>query len=194
MAHANVNPSDNCYIRGIIHHKIKQLIGRPEFIEQDRKDLEQDLLAHVVQSLRRFDPEIAHLNRYVTAVVERYVANLVRNQNALKRDRGRTTSLNLLIQTEEGPTELAQTIGDRELDARLSRERRSEQELHELALDLASLTATLPDRWRTLLELRKSNNMVEVAARMQVPRTTLNGWMRRIRQRFERAGMRNYLN
>ena len=194
MPKSNFDPSDDRFIRGIIRRKSKQLIGRPEFCHDDLEDLEQDLLTRVVQSLRRFDPEVAHLNRYVTAVVERFVANVVRDSKANKRDRQRTTTLNVMIQTEAGPTELAQAIGDRELDARLGRERHSEHELHELALDLASVIATLPEAWRTLLQLRKSRTMPAIAEEMGVPRTTLNGWMRRIRQRFEKSDMQDYLD
>lgn len=95
--------------------------------------------------------------------------------------------------TDEGPTELAQTIGERELDARLGRRRRSEEELAQLALDLADVIATLPESWQKLLELRKTQTMPEIASEMGVPRTTLNERMRRIRQRFEKAGMRDYI-
>lgn len=195
MAKAKFDPSDDRFIRGIIRRKVKQLIGRAGFTQQDREPLEQELFARVLQSLPRFNPEVAHRNKFITAVVERYVANILRNKKAEKRDHRRITSLNVMIEIiDEGPTELAQTIGDRELDARQGRERRSEQELHELALDLAAVMATLPEAWRTLLELRKSRTMPEIAEEMGVPRTTLNDWMRRIRQRFEKSDMQDYLD
>ena len=94
---------------------------------------------------------------------------------------------------ENGPTELAQTIGEQELDARLGLHRRGEEELAQLRLDLATVIGTLPESWQNLLELRKTRTMQEVADEMGVPRTTLNHWMRRIRQRFEDAGLRDYL-
>ena len=93
----------------------------------------------------------------------------------------------------EGPTEWAQTIDERELDTRLGLESRSEEELAQLTLDLTELIATLPKPWRMLLELRKAHTMTEAARLMGVPRTTLYYWMRRIRQRFEKAGMKDYL-
>jgi RNA polymerase sigma-70 factor, ECF subfamily len=194
MAKASFDPSEDRFIRGIIKRKVNQLIGRAGFTLQDRESLEQELFARVLQSLPRFNPDVAHRNKFVTAVVERYVANMLRNKKAEKRDYRRITSLNVTIEiTDEGPTELSQTIADRELDARLGRERRSEQDLNELALDMAAVMSTLPDAWRTMLELRKSRTMVEIAELMGIPRTTLNDWMRRIRQRFEKAGMQDYL-
>jgi RNA polymerase sigma-70 factor (ECF subfamily) len=194
MAKANFDPSDDRFIRGIIRRKVKQLIGRAGFTMQDREDLEQELFARVLQSLPRFNPDQAHRNKFVTTVVERYVANILRNKQAEKRDHRRITSLNVMIEiTDDGLTELVQTIGDRELDYRLGRQRRSEDELVQLALDLASVMATLPDDWRTFLERRKSQTMADIARELGVPRTTLNDWMRRIRKRFEKAGMQDYL-
>jgi RNA polymerase sigma-70 factor (ECF subfamily) len=194
MAKAKFNPSEDRFTRGIIRRKVKQLIGVAGFTKQNREDLEQELFARVVQSLPKFDPDQAHRNKFVTTVVERYVANILRNKRAAKRDDQGVTSLNVMIEiTEEGPTELAQTIGEREMDSRLGRDRRSEEELTQLALDLADVIATLPESWQTLLELRKTQTMQEVADEMGVPRTTLNGWMRRIRQRFEKTGMQDYL-
>jgi RNA polymerase sigma-70 factor (ECF subfamily) len=190
----NFNEKFDRFTRGIIRRKIKQLIGRAGFTKQDREDLEQELYARVLQSLPHFNPDQAHRNKFITTVVERYVANILRNKQAVKRDHRRISSLNVMIEiTDEGPTELAQTIGERELDARLFRRRRSEEELAQLALDLADVIATLPASWRTLLELRKTQTMPEIANEMGVPRTTLNEWMRRIRQRFEKAGMKDYL-
>lgn len=183
------------FTRGIIRRKVKQLIGRAGFTRQDREDLEQELLARVLQSLPRFNPAQAHRNKFITTVVERYVANILRNKQAAKRDHRRVTSLNVMIEiTHEGPTELAQTVGERELDARLGRWRRSEPELAQLAIDVAEVIVTLPESWQTLLELRKTQTMQQIASEMGVPRTTLNDWMRRIRQGCENAGLKDYLD
>jgi RNA polymerase sigma factor (sigma-70 family) len=188
------DPSEDRFIRGIIKKKVGQLIGQAGFTPQDRESLEQELFRRVLQSLARFNPDVGHRNKYVTAVVERFVANVLRDKKAGKRDHRRITSLNVTIEVaEEGPTELVQTIGDRELDARLCREKRSAEELSDLAMDLASIIQTLPPQWRKLIELRTSMTMPEIAREMGVPRTTLNEWMKRIRVRFEEAGLRDYL-
>lgn len=194
MQDKKLNEKIDRFTRGIVRRKVKQLIGRAGFKKQDREDLEHDLFVRVLQSLRSFDPDKAHRNRYVTAVVERHVANILRNKQAEKRDHRRVTSINVTIETsDEDPTELAQTISDRELDARLGRRRRSDQELVELALDLAEVISTLPQPWQTLLELRKTHTMQEIADEMGVPRTTLNSWMRHIRDRFHEADMADFL-
>jgi RNA polymerase sigma-70 factor (ECF subfamily) len=194
MANAKFNVSDDRFTRGLIRRKTKQLIGRAGFSRQDGDDLEQDLLVRVLQSLPKFDPDQAHRNKFITTVVERHAANILRDKQAEKRDHRRISSLNVMIKiTCEGPIELGQTIGDREQDARIGRHRRTKEDLAQLALDLAEVIATLPESWQTLLNLRKTRSMQEVADEMGVPRTTLNDWIRRIRQRFEATGMRDYL-
>lgn len=181
------------FTRGIIRRKIKQMIGRAGFTKQDHEDLEQEFFVRILQSLPLFNPNQAHRNTFITTVVERHVANILRNKRAAKRDHRRICSLNVMIEIADGPTELAQTISNRELDARICRQRPREDELAQLAIDITDVIATLPESWKTLLELRKSQSMPEIASEMGVPRTTLNAWMHHIRQRFEKAGLRDYL-
>ena len=91
------DPSQDRCIRGIIKRKVGQLMGRAGFTQQDRESLEHDLLARVFDSLSKFDPEVGHRNTFVTAVVERYVANILRDKTADKRDHCRIRSLNVRI-------------------------------------------------------------------------------------------------
>ena len=194
MLHDESKHQIDRFTHGIVRRKVKQLIGRAGFTRQDCEDLSQEFFARVLQSLRSYDPAVGHRNKFVTAVVERHVATVLRNKRAEKRDDRQTTSLSVMIDiADEGPTEFAQTIGDREFDARLGRHRRSEVELSQLRLDLHDMIGTLPESWQTLLELRKTRTMSEAANAMGVPRTTLDGWMRRIRKRFEKVGLRAYL-
>ena len=194
MAKAKFNPSDDCFTRDLIRRKIKQLIGRAGFTLHDREDIEQDLYVRVLQSWPRFNPDVAHRNAFITTVVERYVANILRNKQAAKRDHRRISSLNVMITvTDEGPTELAQTIGEREQDARLFRQCRSEVELIQLELDIEKLLAELPAELRNLAVDMKTKSIAEIARERGVPRTTLNEHVRKLLQRFEQAGLRDYL-
>jgi RNA polymerase sigma-70 factor (ECF subfamily) len=179
---------------GIVKRKVRQIIGRAGFTKQDRQDLEQELIARLLHSLRSFDPKQAHRKAFVTAVVERDVANILRDKQAEKRDHRRIGSLHVMIEvTEEGPTELADTIGDREFNARRCRDPRSAEDLAQLASDLAEVVAALPDELRDLAERLKTESISAIAREVGVPRTTLNDTVRRLRQRFEQAGLRDYL-
>lgn len=182
------------FTRGIVRLKINQLIGRAGFTEQDRESLEQEMLARVLQGLKAFDAAKSHRNVFVTTVVERFVANILRNKQAAKRDHRRICSLSVMITvTDEGPIELAQTIGRRELDARRGRYPRTDEDLAQLMFDMASVLDGLPEDLRELAERRKTQTMHEIAEAMGVPRTTLNYWVRLIRRRFEKAGLKDYL-
>lgn len=195
MANTEFDPSEDRFIRGIIKKKVGQLIGQAGFTEHDREALEQELFTRVFQSLSRFKSEIGPRNKYVTAVVERYVANVLRNKRAGKRDHRRTTSLNVNIEVcDEGTVELSQIIGQREQDARLGRRRRSSQEQTDLAADIEAIMPSLPEPWQRLLTLCKTMNVKEAAEQMGIARTTASSWLRRIRTRFEEEGFRDYLD
>ena len=84
MANTKFDPSNDRFTRGIIRRKINQLVRRSGFSQQERDDLEQDLLVRVLQSLPKFDPDQAHRNKFITTVVERYVANILRDRSAGK--------------------------------------------------------------------------------------------------------------
>lgn len=194
MSNDNFNLGKDRFTRGLIRRKVKQLIGRAGFTEQDREDLEQDLFVRVLESLPRFNPDQGHRYSFVTTVVKGCAANILRSRQAKKRDDRQIRSLNVTVEIAgQGQIELAQIIDERPLDARLGRHRRPHIELAQLRMDLADLSATLPESWHTLLELRKTRTMTEAAREMGVPRTTLNNLMRRVRQRFEQAGLRDYL-
>ncbi|HAC91241.1 MAG TPA: hypothetical protein DCF63_11525 [Planctomycetaceae bacterium] len=195
MATAKFDPSEDRFIRGIIKRKVNQLIGRAGFTEQDREALEQDLFARVLQSLVHYDSKIGHRNKFVTAVVERYVANVLRDKQALKRDHQRVSSLNIVIEVcDEGPVELSHIIGEHEQDARLGRRRRSSQEQIDLAADIEALMPSLPEPWQKLLTLCKTMSVKEAAEQMGIARTTAASWLQRIGKGFEEAGMREYLD
>ena len=184
MAKANFCPSDDRFIRGIIRRKIKQLIGRAGFTRDDCDDLEQEMLARVLQSLPQFDPNRAHRNRFVTTVVERYVANILRNKRAEKRDFRRICSID----------HIATLDGKRSTEVMdHCRVVRDQEELTQLAIDVADLLAELPDHLRSLAERLKMNSISAIARETAVPRTTLYGQIHRLRQVFESKGLSEYL-
>ena len=179
---------------GIIKKKVRQIIGRAGYTAQDQQDLEQELLARLLHSLKSFDPNQAHRKCFVTAVVERDVASILRDKQAEKRDHRRIDSLQVLIEVpDDGPTELAGTIGEREYNARRGRHPRSEDDLAQLTSDLAEVVASLPHELRDLAERLKTRSIKAVARETGVPRTTIQDRVRRLRKRFEQAGMRDYL-
>ena len=70
---------------------------------------------------------------------------------------------------------------------------REEQELCELAQDVADIVAGLPPELRELAEALKTESISQIARRTGLPRRTINARVRQLRERLERAGLKNYL-
>lgn len=166
------------FARGIIRRKVRLLIGRAGFTAQDREDLEQDLVLRLLQSLDLFDPEQAHPNVFITTVIERAVAMILRERRAKKRDSGVVHSLDRI--KEASSTEPADP-------------RRGDEEASDLASDLVEVLARLPEELRILAERLKSQSLSQAARDLGVPRTTLQRRVQRLRQCFEDADLRIYL-
>jgi RNA polymerase sigma-70 factor (ECF subfamily) len=181
------------FTHGIIRRKIMQLVGRVGLTEDDSEDLEQDFILRVLQSLWSFDPSRGHRNKFITTVVERYVANILRNRQAGKRDYRRVDSSIASEPIDDEPIDWEQTIEEYERDARYARRRRRQLEIDELANDIADVISKLPPDLREFAERLKFKSISEIARDLKVPRTTLYGKLRRLRIRFEKASLNDYL-
>ncbi len=105
-------------------------------------------------------------------------------------------SLNVVIaydEEEDRAIELGDMIGQRELDDRQCRQPRSEETVAQLAQDVADVISTLPEELRDLAERLQTASLSEIARDKSIPRTTLTGAVRRLRQRFENVGLKDYL-
>ena len=115
-------------------------------------------------------------------------------KRAMKRDHRRVSSLHVMVDIgEEDRIEMTQNISQRELDAQRGRHPRSDEELAQLVQDLAEAMAKLPDKLRELAERLKTETVSEIARDKGIARTTLNESVRRLRRRFENAGLKEYL-
>ena len=190
------DPSKDSFTTALINRKVNMLIDRLGFRYHEREDLKQELLARVIKGLESYDASIGTLNPFITAVVDRQVSNILRARNADKRSSGAMVSLNVNIKSEDaGPTELLQTISNREVDRRLGRERTlSEEQLNDLKSDMGNVIARLPKRLQDFLELKKTLSLNEIVNELGVPRSTLGDWMEEIRAHFEEAGLEKYFS
>jgi len=168
------------FAQGIIQRKVRSLINRAGFTWEDRQDLEQELVLRLLKSLGQFDPELAHPNVFITTVIERAVAMILRERRAKKRDGGVVRSLDQGQTKDDKPSE--------PID-----HRPNDQDASDLATDLAEVLARLPDDLRALAERLKSQSVSQAARDLGVPRTTLQRRIERLRRSFENAGLRIYL-
>src|SRR5262249_421369 len=117
------------------------------------------------------------------------------------RPAGRETGLpeDLLAQRAargrlRGPAELGDTIDQREQGARLGRHPRSNEEIGQLKSDVQELLSLLPQHLRKLADHLRRGRFSDAARELGVPRTSLYAWVWQLRRRFERAGLKDYLD
>lgn len=176
---------------GIIHLKVDQLIGRVGFTEQDREDLLQELAFHLFQRLPAFDPSQGHQNVFVATVIERFVANIIRDRMVQIRNRRKTFSLDEL---QERGANGATRERSEPLDERPYTEARgirppSAEKRAELQLDVQAVLRRLPLRLRDLAVRLQTQSVTEIARELRVSRSTIARRVARLRVWFEGAGL-----
>ncbi|GAB6184576.1 sigma factor [Thermopirellula anaerolimosa] len=194
-AQPGTEPVLDSFAEWLIRRKARQLARLPGFTRSDREDIEQELRLKLLKHLASYDPQQGRRQAFVTALVERQAANLLRAKWAEKRDHRSVRSLSMVVaeDEEEGPVELAETISQRHLDARLGRATREEHELAELVMDVRDVIAGLPPELGELAQRLKTDSLSQIARDLGVPRTTLADRVRKLRRCFEQAGLRDYL-
>jgi RNA polymerase sigma factor (sigma-70 family) len=178
----------------LVRRKARRLVGQSGLKVQDRDDVEQELLLRVQRHLPTYDPARGELRAFLWTLIEHAAANLLRDRRVMKRDPRRTGSLQEPVQIgDEGTTELGQTVGQDAYDARRLRTPRSPEELAQLASDVADTLAGLPADLHDLAKQLMKVAVAEATRLRRVARSTLYTQVRQLRQRFERAGLRGYL-
>jgi RNA polymerase sigma factor (sigma-70 family) len=168
------------YARRLITRKAQSLVRRPGFENDDCGDIEQELIQWLLLGLPLFDPFHSHVNVFVTTVIERAVARMIRRRRAKKRDAGCVRSIDSL-QTDDGHSFEPADPRDHQREV-------------DLAIDLADLLACLPDKARRLAKrLVEAESTAEVANDLGVSQSTIWRQVAAIRRQFEDAGLRDYL-
>jgi RNA polymerase sigma-70 factor (ECF subfamily) len=178
----------------LIRERVKRLIGRHGFTASDRDDLEQDMALHLLECLRRQQQPIEAPEGFFRKVIAEHAVTLIRRREAEKRDHRRLSSLHDKVLDEDGEyVERARVVPEDHVQTRLHTASRSRLDEVELVDDVAAVLAKLPPDLRDLCERLKHHSITEVARQLGVPRTTLHDAIRRLRQHFEDAGLRDYL-
>ena len=187
--------TEDAAVQALVRSKALRLSRGAGFRPQDAEDLAQSLLVGLLQRLP--DPGLGRerLLACVARAVEQVGVNLRRDRRARKRDDRRVQSLGTLTPggPGEGPAELADAVGQKDLDARPGGGGRPAEDRAALKLDVAAVLERLPPDLRALAERLTTQSVAEAARDLGLPRTTLNERVRLLRMRFERAGLKDYL-
>lgn len=179
------------FARALVRRQAGRLVGRAGLRPQDQDDLEQELTVELLRSLEG-QADRADCPAFLTTVVRRLAANIVRKRKAQKRDDRGTISLE--VSDAETASPLAALVSRREQDARLGRESRTDEELSGMRLDLNGFLAKLLPGDRDLLLRVMQTSLAQVARDLGVARTTLHARLGRLRERFEQGELQEYLN
>lgn len=177
------------YIRG----KAREISRHGGFTRSDIDDVRQILSQRICQNVGQYDPEVASFLTFVITMVERYTINIIRHQQAGKRGRRVTCFLSAVIEEDGEPTELVNTIGEREQSNRLFLESPNPRTALDASIDLEDAIATLPRDLRRIARLLKVYTPSQLARHLGVPRSTLQYPIAKIRLHLQETGVRDYL-
>jgi DNA-directed RNA polymerase specialized sigma24 family protein len=159
-------------VRDLIASKARQLARGTRDRNVDRADLHQELSSRVLRGLDRFESTRADFQAFVHLLVERAAADWWRVQMARKRWNA-TPTVSL---SHPSLPDVADPKSDPPVD---------------LTLDVADLIERLPEDLRTLAEHLSRDSIGETARILNLPRSTLQRAITRLRVIFESHGLGN---
>ena len=194
MFYRNSYDGIDAYAADLIRHKARQLVGKAGLTENDRQDLEQELMIDLLSRMKHFNPAKGKKTTFMTRIVERRISNILEARFAQCRDwRKCTASLNDPI--PGGDDDSTERIEQVSSDGQMGHQGREtiEQRQNDIRFDVDRVIATLPKDLQELCEKLQSSNMAEIAREMGVPRSTLYGKLTKLRDAFREAGLDEYL-
>jgi DNA-directed RNA polymerase specialized sigma24 family protein len=176
--------------RKLIHSKVDRLVARCPFARPMREDLEEDLRSLVHLRTQNTRPQPGKERAFLGKLIDCCLIDFLRRACAAKRDYRHLTSLHRLVREEGGrQVELGETLPADAHERRLRKESLSEQEQLDLSSDVAEVLRGLPPGLRELAEQLLSLKPAEIVRLTGVPRSTLQGRIRKLRQIFENANL-----
>lgn len=178
------------YVKTLIRLRARQLRRRSEFCRTPVKDIEQELVLHVLQQAHLYDASRGAVNTFVTTVVKSAAAMMCRDRRRLKRAAG------LNLQSLEGSTlldegeekTLADVIIDDDLRRRHGGYTASDEDracaFADTSVALSGLSSSLRAVARLLMEGAKE---ASVATRLGISRRQARKAIEEVREHFRKA-------
>ncbi len=194
MAVGSDAPHLDGYVLDLVACKAHELVGKHGFTEDERRDIQHELLVDVLHRLRSFDPSRASFHTFADRVVDHGAARLIQRREAMRRDHRRCVcSLDDPVLDRNGTEVTRGELQDRES----CRPGRSQPglpvaDLVVLRVSLARLRETLPPELRMLLDrLEQGQTIEDIWHQTGIPRGTLWGHLKRLRKLAQEAGLKD---
>ena len=174
-------------IGALIRNKARRLLGKEGLTREDAEDVAQDLYVACLERLGAFDRGRGDLRAFAGTVLDRCVSNILRARRAKKRDYRRACSFGPAAGRDgsvSDPGDVSQPPSDVTPPA---------DERADLRADVEGVLGVLPPELRELAARLMGKTKAEVARETGRRPATLRDQIRRLREPFERAGLREYL-
>ncbi|MHC5055207.1 MAG: sigma-70 family RNA polymerase sigma factor [Planctomycetota bacterium] len=182
------------YVSRLIGCKAAEIIKLEGFSPLEYDDIQQDLALEILRRRPKFTSKRGSFETFATRIVDHAITDMVDKRWALMRNPRRCEcSLNELVPDGEGDiVERAENL-DYETYRRPSAPR-TEEELQELRQALEEVLGSLPPTLRHICDLlAEGRSLPEIATLTGVSARTVYRARDRIRERFSRAGLNEYL-
>lgn len=186
---------NDVFVLAVIRRRVLLLARAPIFNESEVDDLVQEIHLRLMRSIQSYDPAIGHPYPFLCTVIQRIASKIFRERSTGKRHTIGKCSLSEVVHGADGEScELYQLLRQEDQDRRLCRKTaRSDEERANIRMDLSGAIQKLPPVCQEIVRRLRTQNVSEVSREMGIPRTTINDWLRQIRQQFDDAGLRAYL-
>jgi len=182
-------------IARLIAKKAHKLSKCSEYQNNDFDDIMQELHLRWLEIRAQHESERGSIVTYADIALNNHIRNMIASRRAQKRDDRRCTcSLDDPIDNgnEKGMTRHEVYDQDKYFGT-TGIVNRPQRELDDLRIDVRRALGRLSPRQRELAMRLKTQKVTEAAQAMKIPRTTLYGWLERIRVVFAELGLDEYL-
>ena len=178
-----------------IRSKGHKLIGRAGCTESDHLDLIQEFSLDLIKRCKNFDPKRANWKGFVVVVCSNcYVTILEHRQAEMRSPYREAGSLNRLIKDADRDwTEFGSTISDSQQSWRTGHYPRSREDAWNLKHDVAVVVGQMQPTMRKVCKIVMRDSKATAARELGMSQGSLYEILGRIRARFEKADLRDYL-
>jgi len=177
------------YVTNLISYKLARIDGVLNLTPEDRKDLEQEMLVHLLERWPQFDPERGTVKTFINCALNNRILQLIESRNTHKWGYEKwAVSLDEVIEGADGFTvKISDAVEHEECMLRAGRIRLSAIDECELRIDLERVISRLSPELRDLCERLTCQSVFEISQETGTPRHRLYSSMRKIRCIFVEA-------